>query len=174
MRRRSFLLSLGALATKPALALYDPKPNAFLENTVGSWKGTLTYRDYQKPDRMVTLPTRVAVSMTAPDELVLYYMFDDGPGKTVYSYERMAFNFPKGELTWNSGIVKPSSNVYRITSAVTTDRNSKIAFEGASESGVDRYSLELAPRSWMLSKFEVKTGGIESLRSKYELARSEA
>jgi hypothetical protein len=174
MRRRTLLLSLGALATRPALALYDPEPSALLANAAGSWKGSLTYRDYQNPDRMVTLPARVVVSMTAPDELVLYYVFDDGPGKTVYSYERMAFDFSKGELIWNSGSAKPSADAWRITSATTLDRTSKIAFDRASESGMDRYSLEFAPRSWMMSKSEIKAGGIEALRSRYEFVRSAA
>ncbi len=173
MHRRTFLFSLAALATQPALAPYDPKPNGLLDSAAGSWKGTLTYRDYQNPDKMVVLPTRIAVSMTGPDELALYYVFDDGPGKTVYSYERMLFNALKGELIWASGITKPSSSTYRVTVATSADRTSKIAFEKASDSGVDRYTFEISPRAWTLAKVEVRSGGAETLRSKYDLIKSD-
>ena len=174
MHKRTFLFSLAALATQPALALYDPKPNSLLESAAGAWKGTLTYRDYQNPDKTVVLPMRLAVSMTSPDELALYYVFDDGPGKIVYSYERMLFNVPKGELVWASGITKPTSNSYRVTAATTVDRTSKIAFEKAADSGVDRYTFEISLRAWTLSKVEAKSSGVETLRSKYELTRSDA
>ena len=174
MHKRTFLFSLAALATQPAIALYDPKPNGLLEGAAGAWKGTLTYRDYQNPDKMVVLPTRLAVSMGGPDELTLYYVFDDGPGKIVYSYERMLFNVLKSEFVWASGIAKPTSNTYRLTAATTVDRTSKIAFEKASDSGVDRYAFEISPRAWTLSKVEVKSSGIETLRNKYELIKSDA
>lgn len=173
MQKRTFLFSLAALATQPALALYDSKPNSLLENATGSWKGTLTYRDYQNPDKMVLLPTRLAVSMIGPDELALYYVFDDGPGKIVYSYERMLFNVLKGELIWASGITKPTSNTYRVTAATSADRTSKISFEKAADSGVDRYTLEISPRAWTLSKIEIKSSGAETLRSKYEFIKSD-
>jgi hypothetical protein len=174
MHKRTFLFSLAALATRPAIALYDPKPNGLLEGVTGAWKGTLTYRDYQNPDKMVVLQMRVAVSMTGPDELALFYVFDDGPGKTVYSYERMSFNVPKGELVWVSGNTKISTNTYRITAATTADRIAKIAFEKTADLGVDRHLFEISPRAWMLSKTEVKSGGVEALRSKYELTKSDA
>jgi hypothetical protein len=174
MHKRTFLFSLAALATQSARALYDPKPNSLLEVAIGAWKGTLTYRDYQSPDKMVVLPTRLVVSMTGPDELALYYVFDDGPGKIVYSYERMFFNVPKGELIWLSGSAKPTSNTHRITAATTADRTSKLSFEKTADSGVDRYSFEISPRAWALSKVEVKSSGVETLRSKYELIKGDA
>lgn len=174
MHKRSFLFSLATLATHPALAIYDPKPSGLLESAAGAWKGTLTYRDYQNPDKMVVLPMRLAVSMTSPDELALYYVFDDGPGKIVYSYERMLFNVPKAELVWRSGSTKPRSNTYRITAATTADRTSKVSFEKAGDSGVDRYSFEISQRAWTLSKAEVKSSGEETLRSRYELTKSDA
>jgi hypothetical protein len=173
MHKRTFLFSLAALATQPALALYDPKPNSLLESAAGSWKGTLTYRDYQNPDKMVVLPTRLVVSMTGPDELALYYVFDDGPGKIVYSYERMLFNVLKGELVWASGIAKPTSNTYRLIAATIVERTSKFAFEKASDSGLDRYILEISHRAWTLTKVEVKSSGVETLRSKYELIKGD-
>lgn len=173
MHKRTFLFSLAAMATRPALALYDPKPNGLLESAAGSWKGTLTYRDYQNPDKMVVLPTRLVVSMVGPDELALYYVFDDGPGKIVYSYERMLFNVLKGELAWASGISKPTFNTCSVTAALSADRTAKIAFEKTSGSGLDRYTLEISPRTWTLSKFEVKSNGVETLRSKYEFIKSD-
>ena len=174
MHKRTFLFSLAAMVTRPALVLYDSKPNGLLESATGSWKGTLTYRDYQNPDKMVVLSTRLAVSMTSPDELGLYYVFDDGPGKIIYPYERMLYNVPKGELVWISGSAKPTSTRYRVTASTTVDRTSKIAFEKASDSGADRYAFEISPRSWMLTKGEVKSSGVETLRSRYALIKGDA
>ena len=174
MHKRTFLFSLAALAAQPAVALYDPKPNVLLESAVGAWKGALTYRDYQNPDKMVVLPTRLSVSMTSPDELAAFYVFDDGPAKIVYSYERMLFNASNGSLVWVSGTSKQTTNTFRVTAASNSERNAKIAFEKTTDSGLDRYAFEISPRAWLLSKTEVKSSGAETLRSKYELAKNDA
>jgi hypothetical protein len=49
---------------------------------LGSWKGTLEYRDY-KDDKRVTLPTEMVVKADAAEGIEFRYAFDDGPGKTV-------------------------------------------------------------------------------------------
>jgi hypothetical protein len=172
MQKRTFLLTLGALAVRPASALYDPKPIAFLEAGTGTWVGTLTYRDYQKPDRMVTLKTVMTCSLIAPDELALYYVFDDGPGKTVYSYERMLFDFAANRIVWNSGSSKPSRVEYKIT-AMHQSRGT-LTFEKTQENRNDKYSLEITKKSWLLTKYEASAGAEDLLRSKYEFAKREA
>ena len=174
MQKRTLLLSFGAFVLRPANALYDPKPIALLEMTTGSWEGSLTYRDYQKPDRMVALKTAVTVSLVAPDELALYYVFDDGPGKIVYSYERMKFDLVANQLIWNSGTSKPSLNEYKITSSRTEKAKSTLTFEKSADAGTDRYSFEIDKKTWVLTKYEIAPGVKESLRSKYEFSKREA
>jgi hypothetical protein len=171
MQRRSLFLCLAAFIAKPSLALYDPKPSGLLVPALGSWSGTLVYADYQNPDKLVTLQTRLVVTLTAPEELSLYYVFDDGPGKTVYSYERMSFDATKNELIWTSGVTKPNTNKFRVVSASAANDGSRFEFERAVESGVDKYTFEVKARSWFLAKQEVRTGKRDLQRSKYEFVR---
>ncbi|MGH8238576.1 MAG: hypothetical protein ACREXP_16350, partial [Steroidobacteraceae bacterium] len=102
MHARSILVAAACLWAGAASALYDPAPDAAFAAVQGAWKGSLTDRDYSKPDRLVTLPTRLFVALGSPNQLVLHFVFDDGPAKTVYSYERMQFDFASNELTWSS------------------------------------------------------------------------
>ena len=93
-----------------AFALYDAKPEPTFAAIQGEWRGTLAYRDYNQtsqkaasasanaPEKMVTPNTTLFLALAAPNALTLHYVFDDGPGKTVYSYERMNFDFEKNEL----------------------------------------------------------------------------
>jgi hypothetical protein len=111
------LLALGALASLPAAALYDPAPIAALEFAPGLWRGTLTYSDYQNPDKKVTLPSKMVATLLSPSELALYYEFDDGPSKTVYSYERMKLDLVQQTVEWHSGTSKPSRSESRLVSA---------------------------------------------------------
>ena len=54
----------------------------------GSWTGTLEYRDYRS-DKRVTLPTRLVIARAAAGGLTFSYVYDDGPGKTVTSQDRV-------------------------------------------------------------------------------------
>lgn len=172
MHKRTALFAIGALVAQPALALYDPKPNALLTAAIGAWRGSLTYADYQTPDRLETLQTQVTVTFNGPDELALYYVFDDGPGKTVYSYERMNFDLGNNELRWTEGSAKPSTMAYRVTSASSVDGQTVIEFERAAEGGVDQHRLEINPRAWLLTKREKRAGKDVLQRSKYQFARA--
>lgn len=171
MRKRSLLLSLGFLCGKPAFALYDPKPSDLLAPAIGSWRGTLTYADYQSPGKLVTLPARLVVTLVGPEELSLYYVFDDGPGKIVYSYERMALDTSRSELTWISGVTKPNTSKYRIASANAHGDGAKIDFERTVDSGLDTYTLEVTARILSLTKREARTGQQDLQRSKYEFMK---
>ncbi|WP_310571049.1 S41 family peptidase [Gemmatimonas sp.] len=58
---------------------------ALLHRTVGLMRGSLTYRDYGN-GRMVTLPTVQHVSpIGGSDAFRVRTVYDDGPGKTIYS-----------------------------------------------------------------------------------------
>ena len=74
---------------------------------------------------------------------------------------------------WNINM-SAAEKAGRITAATTADRISKVSFEKAGDSGLDCYSFEISQRAWTLSKAEVKSSGEETLRSRYELTKSDA
>ena len=171
MLLRTLVLALAFFAAAPASALYDPKPNALLEPAIGRWTGTLTYRDYQNPDRMVTLNTMMSATLAGPNQLNLYYVFDDGPGKTVYSYESMQFDLDTKQLVWISGADKPERSTYAITASSLVDGKGTVAFENKSEHGINRYRLELSASQRLLEKNEVDASGESRLRNRYQFKR---
>src|SRR5436190_9658816 len=68
----------------------------------GSWKGTLEYRDYQS-DKRVTLPTTLVISREAAGELTFAYVYDDGPGKTVTSKDRVTVDAARSTYRIQNG-----------------------------------------------------------------------
>ncbi|MDY7539102.1 hypothetical protein QN372_09460 [Undibacterium sp. RTI2.1] len=171
MKRRTTLALLVCLFAAPAFALYDPKPDAALSAVQGEWKGALTYRDYSKPDRLVTLPTRLFIALGAPNELVLHYVFDDGPSKTVFSYERMNFDLLKNEIAWASGSAEKAVSIGRITSNSVDSNGRQILFERKDGDKLDRYRLELSAGAFKLFKDEVSADGTTTFRNKFEFVR---
>ncbi len=171
MQRRLLLVCLACLGSAPAFALYDAKPEASLAVVQGEWRGSLTYRDYSEPKRLVTLPTRLFVAMSAAMELVLHYAFDDGPSKTVYSYERMGFNFVGHEVTWASG-QEAKTVACRITSDVTNGEVRSLVFEQRDGSEVKRFTMVLSARALTLAEDEVNAAGAVSFRNRYEFSRT--
>jgi hypothetical protein len=174
MLRRTVIFSLLALTAGTSHALYDPKPDEALAEIQGEWKGSLTYRDYSKPDRLVTLPTRLFIALSAPNELVLHFVFDDGPSKTVYSYERMAFDFQAKQLAWTTGSAKQSVDMHTITSSTKEGSTTSVVFERSSEGTIERYSLVLSPQRLELTKQEIQASGEAVFRNRYEFARAGA
>ena len=77
----------------------------------GAWTGTLEYRDYRS-ERRVTLPTTLTVEKGEAGALEFAYVYDDGPGKTVRSRERVTIDAGKG--TWR---VQNSDGTYDNTFA---------------------------------------------------------
>lgn len=173
MRRRALLAALCIAPTGRAFALYDPKPSAALALAPGAWRGSLTYRDWSNPDKLVTLPCTLAVALTGPEELALYYVFDDGPGKVVYSYDRMAFDFAAASLAWTSGTAKPTTSSYRVTEVLGGSDAASVRFERSVDARTERFRLSLTKRDWTLSKVEVAADGTETFRNRYEFVRKE-
>lgn len=171
MQRRILLVSLACLCIRPAFALYDEKPEESLAVVQGEWRGSLTYRDYSEPKRMVTLPTRLFIALSAPNELVLQYMFDDGPSKTVYSYERMSFNFAGHEVTWTSG-QKAKALICHITSDDTNGEVRSLVFEQRDGSEITRFTMVLSGRTLTLAEDEVDAAGALSFRNRYAFSRT--
>lgn len=172
MLRRTFLALLAAAASGRAMALYDPGPNGALALAPGGWTGALTYRDWSNPDKLVTLPCTLAVALAAPNELVLYYVFNDGPGKTVYGYDRMTFDFGGATLVWTSGTAKPNVSQYRLTAVTDNVDGARVLFERKVDARLDKYTFELTRRTWSLAKVEVGAADAEVFRNKYELTRN--
>jgi hypothetical protein len=160
-----------ALATLPSFASQDAKPDAALAGIPGEWRGSLTYRDYSEPDRLVTLPMRSFVAFSAPSELVMQSIFDDGPSKTVYSYERISFDFAAGQVSWTSGTKGTPPNLYSITERSQAGSETSIKFEKQTKGGNDRYSLFLSSRRLQLTKEEIKPSGEVIFRNRYDLRR---
>jgi len=169
------VLATLALVSNFAFALYDPKPDDAFAAAQGEWKGSLTYRDYSKADRMVTLPTKLFVALASPNELVMQYIFDDGPNKTVYSYERMKIDLEKNQLTWATGSGEKPASLYRVTANVLASGGRKISFERNDDKdgkAVQRYSIELGASAFKLEKSEVDAAGVATFRNKYEFSRT--
>jgi hypothetical protein len=156
----------------PAHALYDPKPAGPLARLQGEWRGELTYDDYSNPGKLVTLPTRVFVALTSPAVVTLHYEFDDGPTKTVYSYEQMTFDFPGSRVAWVAGVEKREASTYRIVSSVVDGTRWRIVFESVAD-GAEKavYTLETSDEALSLKKEEVDRAGAKTFRNEYKLRR---
>jgi hypothetical protein len=174
MQRRTLLTAAAALVPARALALYDPRPSPLLALAPGAWTGTLTYRDWSNPDKLVTLACKLSVALSAPEELALFYVFDDGPGKVVYSYERMSFDFKATSLSWLSGVSKPSTSLYVITRSTSSAEEAELLFERTADGGSDKCTLALSRSTWSLSKIEHDASGVQTFRSKYQFRRGDA
>jgi hypothetical protein len=174
MQRRAALAALAGAAAGPALALYDPPLAQALAWAPGAWAGTLTYRDWSRPDKLVTLRCRMFVAATGPDAIALYCVFDDGPGKTVHGYDTMAFDIPAAVLRWTSGTAKPVVQQHRLDSVAAGADGSRIGFERAVDGGADRHTLQISRRAWLLEKTEFPATGAPVFRNRYELVRGEA
>jgi hypothetical protein len=174
MNRRHALGLLGAavaVTALPALAAYDPKPEAALSAVLGEWRGTLTYRDYAKPDRLVALPTRLYVSMLGPDELSLHYVYDDGPGKTVYAYERLRFEFASDTLVWIMGTVDRTALVGRIVATANEGGVRRYVVDTTKDNALSRYTFEFGPGALTMKKDEIDASGKAANRNRYEFKR---
>jgi hypothetical protein len=170
MQRRLALFGIASLFSGPSLALYDPKPVEWLSAVQGEWRGSLTYRDYGEPKKMVTLPTRLFVALGSPTELVLHYIFDDGPGKTVYSYERMNFDLSHRQVNWLSG-GDGKAIAHSVVSQTASGDMRTIVFETQGEKELKRYTLETSTRSMRLGEEEVSSAGVAMFRNRYEFSR---
>ena len=171
MNRRHAIGLLGAAATLPTLAANDPKPEATLAAVLGEWRGTLTYRDYAKPDRTVALPTRLYVSMLGPDELALHFVYDDGPGKTVYGYERLRFEFASDTLVWIMGAVDRTALVGRIVATANEGGVRRYVVDTTKDNALSRYTFEFSSVALAMKKDEIDATGKSSNRNSYVFKR---
>jgi len=161
---------IGSMAT-PAAALYDPAPDSNIALVQGEWHGELTYNDYSNPGSLVSIPTRMFAAMGSPTTLVLQLTFDDGPGKTVYSYESLTFEFSSDRLSWTSGVTEPEALDATIVANTLEDGVRTIILERLTEEKLVRYTLELSAQQFSLATYEVADSGDATFRNKYQLTR---
>jgi len=156
-----------------AVAAAQPAPS-FQEALAGDWSGTLEYRDYRS-DRRVTLPTELVVEHGGPGRLTFAYTYDDGPGKTVTSQERITidrehstYRIQNGDGTYDatfaaSGLASFGAASPAIVQAGEGDEN------GAP---VDlRVTLTVTASSFTMLRESRTAGGDWLFRNEYKLIR---
>lgn len=168
-------IAVGLIAGLMALsaAAYDPAPDSSIVLAQGEWHGELTYDDYSNPGTRVSIPARMFAALSAPATLAVQFTFDDGPGKTVYSYESLAFDFESGTASWRSGIDEPVLLSAKITANSVEDGVRTIVLERLDEQQRIRYTLQVSEQTLSLSTHEVTESGEESFRNRYQLKRSQ-
>lgn len=171
MNRRQVLGTACWLLPLSAMAQSRVAPQPDLAAVQGHWRGTLTYRDYTRPDRLVTLPTQLYAALAAPDALTLHYVYDDGPSKTVYGYEQMAFDWSNAVLNWRSGFPEPMTRPHRITSSQAQDGGRQIRFEREDGDGLSRFVMSLHPTAFSLAKEDGPAPDALQFRNRYEFTR---
>ena len=114
MLLRSFLL--GILVTATSLCAQKPASTPDLNtNFLGNWTGQLEYRDYRTSER-VFLPTWLKITET-PDHqsIVLSYIYDDGPAKTVRESVTVTLDAPAHKVTFKAKDDKSPSGITNTT-----------------------------------------------------------
>jgi len=156
-----------------AVGTAQPAPS-FPDVLAGNWSGTLEHRDYRS-DRRVTLPTKLVVEPDGPGRLTFAYTYDDGPGKTVTSQERITidrehstYRIQNGDGTYDatfaaSGLASFGAASPAIVLAGKGDEN------GAP---VDlRVTLTLTASSFTMLRESRTAGGDWLFRNEYKLIR---
>jgi hypothetical protein len=158
-----------------AIAVATAQPtSSFQEALVGNWSGTLEYRDYRS-DRRVTLPTKLVVESGDSGRLTFGYTYDDGPGKTVKSQERVSVDRERGTYrvqnqdgTYDATFEAPGLAVFGTASPTIV-----LAGKG-DENGapVDlRITLTVTASSFTMLRESRTAGGEWLFRNQYRLSR---
>ncbi len=176
---RFALLALAALrlhAAEPAPALTAEKLCA---RWTGAWTGVLEYRDYQPPHGRVTLPTLLTVESApapTPDAatLILRFVYDDGPKKTVKSASRLTLDLNARRLTW-SDESKPVRPEDTFTLAEASPEGDRLVFLGTATDDKKvsriRYTFTTAARSWRILKETTSDGPDFAFRHEYRFEK---
>lgn len=159
-------------AAEPAPALPAEKLYALW---TGEWTGILEYRDYQPPHRRVSLPTTLAVTPASDAAaLILRFVYDDGPKKTVKSTSRLAFDPGARRLTW-SDEGKPVSPEDTFTLAEASPDGTRLVFLGQSmddnKPSRIRYTFISAPGAWSILKETTSDGPAFTFRHEYRFTK---
>ncbi|NCP65682.1 MAG: hypothetical protein GW763_12835 [Paraglaciecola sp.] len=169
--RQLMLSALLSVLISPAFALYDSKPLPEVAALQGQWQGTLIYNDYSAPGKLVTLQTTLFAALSKPNEIIWHLVFDDGPNKTIYSYERMQFDFNAATVVWTSGADKPSSETYAIIDVKKAGELTTFQFEVTKEAETSRYFLVSSATSLQFTKYEIDENAQQVMRNQYQFER---
>lgn len=153
-----------------------PLAAAPTDSWIGEWSGVLEYRDYQPPHGRVSLPTKLSVTAAPndPATLLLRFVYDDGPGKTVKSASRLALDLSARRLVWSSeGKPSTPTDIYElIESSPAGDR---LVFLGQSTDDNKpsriRYTFTTTPNAWRILKETTSDGPEFSFRHEYRLTK---
>ena len=171
-RHFAALFMCGACFLLPqAQAAHPPAPLAEIAVAAGSWQGKLLYNDYASPGNMVTLPTALHVALSQPDTLVLYFIYDDGPGKIVYGYDQMQFDLKAGLVHWRSGDDGTASQRYQITAVQRNAAGTQFSLSRQADSMLIQYQLTISASSIVMEKTEVAAASPAVFRHRYEFSR---
>lgn len=174
---RFLLLALiGTLAASP-LRSASPgiDPAEIYPAWTGHWQGVLEYRDYQPPHGRVTLPTTLTVT-PAPDApaLILAFVYDDGPNKTVKSTSRLTLDPVARSLTW-SDEGKPVAPEDVFTLAEASANGDRLVFLGESmddnKPSRIRYTFVTGPGTWRILKETTSDQPDFAFRHEYRFTR---
>ena len=142
---------------------------------LGDWQGTLEYRDYAPPHGRVRLPTTLAVTPgDEPAAVVLTYTYDDGPGKTVTSVERLRVDPASGSVDWND-LAGRYQQQFRITES--TDGERLVLTMTGKDDGRPadiRVTLSIRAGRLIMLKETGPVGQPLQFRHEYQLTRREA
>lgn len=171
MKLLCITFAIGLASTVTPAAAYDPAPDSNIAVAQGEWHGELTYDDYSNPGSLVSIPTHMFAAMSSPTTLVLQFTFDDGPGKTIYSYESLTFEFATDHVSWTSGIIEPEALDASIVANTFKDGVRTITLERLADKKSIRYTLELSAQRFSLATYEVTGSGTPTFRNRYQLTR---
>lgn len=170
MNRRHLLGSLALFAAPPAFALYEPPPLDLFKHLPGTWRGALTYRDWSPPHRLVSLPCTLYASLTSPREASLFFVFQDGPGKVVYSYDRWTVDAAGRTLSWASGDDQSS---YQLAVGPLESDGPSFSLKREAGGKTYRQTVHISAGTWRMEKVELMPDGSEVFRNGYQLARTD-
>lgn len=154
-------------------ALWIQAPHPLIAALAGQWTGTLEYRDYRS-ERRVTLPTKLLVTQSA-SVLEFAYEYDDGPGKTVRSRDRVTID--ASAATYR---VQNSDGTYDATFAINglagfgkgSDTVVLIGKGTENDAPVDlRITLSVTPKQITMERESRKAGEEWMFRNRYVLTR---
>ncbi|UOG76674.1 DoxX family protein [Hymenobacter tibetensis] len=133
------------------------------------WNGSLTYLDY-KSQRAVTLVTVLNGMQSAPQELVLNFVYQEPNGKQVKGYDKVQLSTDGTQLVWD-GVPLQVSNKTRLP-----DKTLQLVLEGRGEdnqkSCLIKRTLSLNDHQFSVVK-EVKCDNAPGFitRNKYQFQR---
>lgn len=185
MRSRSALTArvIAAAALTGTLAAWTsstPKPPTRAElykALTGDWTGALEYKDYSRPDKRVTLPTKLRIQL-APDSsaVLMHFTYDDGPGKTVEDDDRFSADRAVATITWG-GIKDSLPQRFTVREAPGSRGAGNIALilegEGSDDNkpATIRETFEITGNTLHILKETRPTGGEFGFRHEYRFKR---